>query len=357
MIELPKLTEIEFHYKPIPRKMGDCRTQAFCMLLNHYGIDIIAQEIFGIGSGLNFSIKKIMYENFELLTISGRDFNAEKRCCELLNVQCIEQVCKVEDIQSKAIYQNILPEIAAGNPVLVECDVFYMPYLESKHHNPYHLIIVIGYDLERNMLKVVDSLTGNTHKVHMDILLIAMLDKQYEENKLPVWYKFKLKNNVVSNDFLESNYIHALNQQYKKYQEKNGALSALRDFIEFLRKIEIKSKEGSKSHTNYLNFIIEMNCILVRNQDELNGTCFRSLYKEYIKELDEKFSDDSINFKNLLQVLEKSELAWKKISFETRYIKKDLEKKHEMFFEALELIYEAERQMSELMQSKERMEI
>ncbi|BCJ93198.1 hypothetical protein acsn021_07670 [Anaerocolumna cellulosilytica] len=347
---IPTRVRIDFHYNEMPRELGDCRTQAFCMILNHYGYEITAQEIFGIGSGLDFHIKNINYNGFDLPLISGRNFDAENNCCKILQIPCKEQTLVYNsDISSGNLCfdRDILEILVEGRPVLIQCDVYYMTYLSDikRNHNQYHMIIILGFDLESREFTVLDSVSGQVHTIAMSQLYMSMFEKYYGDEKVGIWYDIKQPENICNQRKQIDKYIESFMNQGNSIIKNDGYLEEIKKYIDFLNRIRECAKQGSVNHDNYLKFILEMNCILIRKQDELNGSCFRHLYEKYLNEVSTHLSLNNELWNDLVMYIQQSEAAFKALSFKVRYYNGTTYEKCEMFIQNLEKIYKAEKEL------------
>lgn len=335
---------IPFNITASERNIGDCRTKAFKQIFDHYGFDYSIQEIFGVGMGVAFSTVECKYGNIPLISIEGRNFKAESEFCKYAGVECKEHFFEKNDnILNEEIPFNleILKYIELGNPVLVQCDVFYMDYLNriSKTHNEYHVITIIGFDKVRKTLSVVDSLLNEVKEISMSELYNAMFSKQYSIEKRAVWYSVS---RVDSKKLTLCSDIHkqAINDLGKRFIAENGDLYELKEFVAFTERILSKAKNNSSNHIQYLDYLVNGVCYIVRQQDELNGSCFRSLYLRYLNDLKENYPD--LDLSDIITFLEGSEEVWRKIAYKLRYSKDDIVVKTQQMIDYLDCIYEYE---------------
>ncbi|WP_024833303.1 BtrH N-terminal domain-containing protein [Ruminiclostridium josui] len=346
---IPTRIDLEFSKIVTPRELGDCRTQAFCLMLNHYGYKITTQDIFGIGNGLSFLIQKVNYNGFDLMALSGRNFEAEMKCCSTIGALCEEKTFEYNpniEMEQIPFHMEIIEKVAEGHPVLLQCDVYYMTYLTNikRNHNEYHMVIVLGYDLDKKELTVLDSVSNDIHKIDMHQMYKAMFEKQYDEEKKPRWYVFeKLTKKEQLVRISSDIYIKSLSEQGKYMNEKDGPLESMKTIHEFLMSIRKRAEMGSLSHEKYLAFTIEMNSIMLRRQDELNGTCFRSLYIKFLKDMFEQKIIEREKWTSLVRILNDLEDKWKIITFKIRYFKGSVIEKSDIFLSALEQIYSLEK--------------
>lgn len=351
--QIPDYILLPFDIKYSERNYGDCRTKAFKQVLDNYSKDYSIQQIFGVGQGLAFAIQQIKFDQIALLGIQGRSFNAEIEFCKTCGVNCKEHYIdkNVSLLQGDIPFEiEILKKVATGKPVLIQCDIYYMSYLdrEKRNHNERHMVTVIGYDLNKRILYVVDSLLNEITIVTMEEMYNAMFEKQYTEDKRGLWYSIEQNNEEIQ----ELDYtIHrqSINQLGQRMLGKDGDLDTLFNYTEFLKRLITKSKEGSLNHIKYLEYIVSGSCYIVRQQDELNGSCFRTLYLQYISEVASIYNNSKVEFEKMIEFLKESEAMWKVISYKLRYSKENIIKKAQIFVEKLLAIYELEKEMAELM--------
>ncbi len=335
------------------RRYGDCRTKAFKQVLENYGLNYSVQQIFGIGQGLSFAIQQIKFHQIALLGVEGRSFDAELEFCKKCGVNCQEHYIEKNDGISKEIIPfeiEILEWLARGNPVLVQCDVYYMSYLNrvKRSHNERHLVTIIGFDLKKKLLYVVDSLLNEITTVAMEELYYAMFEKQYSLDKRGIWYSIE-QQNLHFDDLEYKIHKQSINLLGQRMLSAEGDLNTLSNFIAFIERLTAKGMDGSVNHNKYLEYIVCGNCYIIRQQDELNGSCFRSLYLKYIREVTSCYGNDTEELKRIIEYLEESESVWKTISYRLRYSKDNILSKAHIFIENLKRIYELEKKMAELM--------
>lgn len=335
---------IPFNIIASERKIGDCRTKAFKQIFDYYGFDYSVQEIFGVGRGLSFSTIECKYGNIPLISIEGRDLKAEFEFCKQAGIDCKEHFIEKKDniINEKIPFDmEILKYINNGDPVLVQCDVFYMNYLNriSKTHNEYHIITIIGYDTFNKTLSVVDSLLNEVKEIAMEELYNAMFSKQYSNEKRGIWYSVSRPRNK---EIPLKSEIHkqAINDLGKRFIADDGDLSKIKEFVGFTERILAKAKDNSSNHIQYLDYLVNGICYIVRQQDELNGSCFRTLYLRYLYDLKENYKE--LELEPVISVLEGSEEVWRNIAYKLRYSKDDIIIKTQQMIDYFEAVYEYE---------------
>lgn len=350
MMNIPQKVILDFDNTTTPRELGDCRTQAFCMMLNHLGYKTTAQDVFGIGNGLSFQIENINYKGIDVKAIIGRDYEAEVNFCKNIGISCKEKGfiynSQIED-EPIPFHMEIINELANGNPVLLQCDIYYMTYLNKtkRNHNEYHMVIVLGYDIDSKELIVLDSLSNEIHKIHMIQMYRSMFEKQFTKGELSKYYIFE-DSPTKNQSSIESHvYLKSLKDQYEFMNQSDGPFKSMKTITKFLTSIQKKVEEGSKNFEKYLGFMIDMNAILLRRQDELNGTCFRSLYYKYLEDLFNKKIIMEQQWIELDKLLKKLEEEWRIITFKIRYYKGSILEKSNIFLNTINEIYDLEKEI------------
>lgn len=336
---------IPFNITYSERKYGDCRTKAFKQVFDHYGFEYSVQEIFGIGRGLAFSTIECQYGNIPLVGIEGRDFNAELEFCKQCGIHCQEHyIEKNNNIMNEEVpfEQEILNCVKTGNPVLVQCDVYYMTYLKrmNRTHNEFHMITIIGYDIFNKRLFVVDSLLNEVKEISMIELYNAMFEKQNSNEKRGIWYSINKIDNQGNNLSKYERHEKAIRALGERLLSSNGDLHRLKELIEFMERILVKAKKNSTNHFYYLDYLVRGICYIVRQQDELNGSCFRTLYLQYLYDIIKKYQKEELD--SIVLALEQSEKIWKNISYKLRYSKDGIVERTKSLINYLKQIYDFE---------------
>lgn len=342
--EIPQKASIELKSYKVDRKSGDCRGQTFSILLNHLGYEIDPIDIFSLGNGLDFQMREATFRGIDLVGMQGRDFEAETNCCKLLNIPCEKKYFKLGNDNEKNDFPfdiEILSKVAKGEPALINCDIYYMDYIKDikKNHNRYHMVIMLGYDLEKEMVTVFDIMTNKKHEISMAKLRQAMFKKSISSLEDGLWYDIKENSDVqITND----KRLESIKIQGEKALSNGGCVENLEKFIGFVERINKRAKEGSANHIKYLSLLLQSNCLLIRRQDELNGTFYRSIYEEFLKRLKKQ----SPNIKKAVKLLKESEVLWKKIAFKVRYARGSSVEQCDLFLSILKEIYKIEKEIN-----------
>lgn len=116
------------------------------LLLHHTGIEYSESMCFGLGGGMSFTYVK--EPGSATYMITGRGSYIEANFCDALNVQL--EVTSSDD--AECAWQHLRDCVDAGEPVMVDTDMFELPYmvqrlgLENGVHFGGHKLLVTGYD-------------------------------------------------------------------------------------------------------------------------------------------------------------------------------------------------------------------
>lgn len=334
-INLPDKVELDFQTLYNSEKVGDCRTQLFVRILNYYGIQIKPSTIFGLGSGLAFNNHTINFHGFDVTTVSGRCLDAEKRCCQRMNLEFNEYVSDYtpEKLNAQIPFDPIILEyVSKGNPVVINCDIAALPFAPIEKHNSFHLVAVVGYDITNRMLTLYDSLTYKIEKITMEELCNAMFVESYSPIEKGTCYIIGKKNKPLITDKI---IVESLIYQGKAMIDEKGSLSQIKEFISYIEWCFEHAQSGKKSYINYLSFVLDANALLIRQEDEIDKTFFRSVYHRYLCDAKEKKVCSEKNIEHSIKCITKSEKLWKEISFKVRYMRNDLDKQYKLFHSIL----------------------
>lgn len=67
----------------------------------------------------------------------------------------------------------VVDELDAGRPAMIQADIAHLPYLRVRLSNTRHVIVVVGYDLDRQVAWVVDNDRAEVQEVTLEALAAA----------------------------------------------------------------------------------------------------------------------------------------------------------------------------------------
>jgi hypothetical protein len=129
-----------------------CASSAIRDLAEYHGLGLDEPMCFGIGAGLG-----LWYlENKHLPAsrmIHVRSMDIEAQFFQRIGVPFAWE--QFDDHQKSE--DRLLDHLDQGRPALIQTDIFYLPYYNSRTHFPGHLIAVWGYDAARQLFFVTDT--------------------------------------------------------------------------------------------------------------------------------------------------------------------------------------------------------
>ncbi|RJP44839.1 MAG: DUF4872 domain-containing protein [Desulfobacteraceae bacterium] len=142
-----------------------CASSAIRDLAEYHGLGFDEPMCFGIGAGLG-----LWYlENNNLPAsrmIHVRSIDIEAQFFQRIGVPFAWE--QFDDHQASE--DRLLEHLDQGRPALIQTDIFYLPYYQSKTHFPGHLITVWGYDAARRVFFVTDTERERVQEVPFDNL-------------------------------------------------------------------------------------------------------------------------------------------------------------------------------------------
>lgn len=142
-----------------------CASSAIRDLAEYYGLGFDESMCFGIGAGLG-----LWYlENNHLPAsrmIHVRSMDIEAQFFQRIGVPFAWE--QFDDHQKSE--DRLREHLDKGRPALIQTDIFYLSYYQSKTHFPGHLIAVWGYDAGRRVFFVTDTEREEVQEVPFDDL-------------------------------------------------------------------------------------------------------------------------------------------------------------------------------------------
>ncbi len=129
-----------------------CASTGIRNIVNYHGFKWSEEFCFGIGSGLG-----IWYFSFPDLSPS-RLIHVRSEDIEAKFFSCIGFPFKWEQYEDPADSEAaLIDKLDTGLPVMLQTDIYYLPYYQSKTHFPGHVITAWGYDLNERSFIVSDT--------------------------------------------------------------------------------------------------------------------------------------------------------------------------------------------------------
>ena len=138
---------------PISHHAGrHCASTGLCNLANFHGIEWSEPMCFGLGAGLG-----MWYISFPGISPSRmvhvRSLDIEDRFFTRIGQPFAWEQFKTPEESE----QVLCTKLDLGAPVILQTDIYHLPYYESNTHYPGHVITVWGYDKDRKLFFVTDT--------------------------------------------------------------------------------------------------------------------------------------------------------------------------------------------------------
>lgn len=131
-----------------------CGSTALRNLLHHYyALDLPEAVVFGLGAGLDFFVLP-----GTLPMMSGRSVSLESDACANLGLPYSETM----ETDNARAWEAVRAEVAAGRPVMLTGDIFYLDYRPFKYRFPAHRFVLVGFDDEKQEAYIKDRIRENT---------------------------------------------------------------------------------------------------------------------------------------------------------------------------------------------------
>lgn len=330
---------------------GDCRMRAFSQLTGFYGQRATEAEIWGLGSGPDLRTETIDYEGNTFPVLVTRRDRCETDALEKLGytIKAKNYAPKDAPADKRLPFEpQILELVGQRQPVLLFCNLRRLPYVQHLHvgDNPNHMVMVTGFSLSNKTMTVLDSLTNQKHTLPMAALQEAIDDTLLEEFGTHYWLDIRPTDKVQQTKDRNRLLAESLQTMTENYLSAGGALTRLEEFIRFCLKMYDKAMQGSKTHEKYLQALTAMNCLFLRRLDDIDGTCFRTLYRNYL----EGQTDSLLPVHRLTEKLQDTEEKWRLLTFKLRYDRKTDLTRAKCFIQVLREIRESEQAVAWEMQ-------
>jgi hypothetical protein len=142
-----------------------CASTALCNATYFHGAPLSEAMCFGLGEGLG-----IFYIGLPGLAPSRlahvRSLEFERQFFERIGIP-FQWDQHNDPMDSEKALRAVLD---AGRPALIQTDIYYLPYYQSKTHFAGHLITVWGYDVDRQIFFVTDTEREEVFEVPFDAM-------------------------------------------------------------------------------------------------------------------------------------------------------------------------------------------
>ena len=154
-------------YRNIPGE--HCGSTAMRNLLFHYcGLELSEEEVFGLGSGLDFVLIRNEANDPAAYTF-GRSVTMEIDVAAAFGVEYREQ----PEPDNTRAWDVVRSEVDEGRPTMLSGDAFYLDYRDFRVHFPSHRYVLLGYDDERRHALVADRIVAETQACSYEALALS----------------------------------------------------------------------------------------------------------------------------------------------------------------------------------------
>jgi len=154
-------------YRNVPGE--HCGSTAMRNLLFHYcGLELSEEEVFGLGSGLDFLLIRNDANDPAVYTF-GRSLTMETDVADALGVDYREQP-EPDDARAWDVVRR---EIDEGRPTMLSGDAYYLDYRDFRVHFPSHRYVLLGYDDERRRAIVADRIEPEAQECSYEALALS----------------------------------------------------------------------------------------------------------------------------------------------------------------------------------------
>lgn len=150
------------------RRGTHCGSASMRNLLGFAGLPLSESACFGLGSGAHF----LYIPDFPVtpgVVFHGRSLDMEEALMDALGLPFTE----TSEPDPEKAWEASKAAVASGTPVLVNCDIFDLPYFKTETHFPGHRLVLAGFDDEAGEAILADTEFDNLQAVPVASFLRA----------------------------------------------------------------------------------------------------------------------------------------------------------------------------------------
>ena len=149
-----------------------CGSVAIHDVINYYKLDLSEEMCFGLGAGLGFYYSSESESPSRSIHVRGPWMEAN-----FFNHFGYKlKDWKYED-DEKSAQKKLIENIDRGIPSLIQTDIFYLDYYNSGTHFPGHIVVVCGYDDEKELFYLSDTSFEDLKEVPFKNMIEARTSK------------------------------------------------------------------------------------------------------------------------------------------------------------------------------------
>jgi hypothetical protein len=297
-------------YRNIPGE--HCGSTAMRNLLYFYcGLELSEEEVFGLGSGLDFLLLRNDANDPAVYTF-GRSVTMEIDIAEVLGVDYREQP-EPDDARAWDVVRH---EVDEGRPTMLSGDAFYLDYRDFRVHFPSHRYVLLGYDDERRRALVADRIVPDVQECSYEALALSR-NPPIAISTYNLWGKFHGKSLARS---VPEAIVHALKKSAQRMlgtdtsqidilrmlnrgasTKISSGLAALRDWHGSL--LSWRERSDARGLATYSSNTIE--------KYGTGGANFRVLYAGFLRRAHEIVP--ALVTEPMVELMERSTASWKEL--------------------------------------------
>lgn len=261
--------------------------------------------VFGLDSGLGFHVTQDPKDEKALFFLGGKRTIFDGSICEAVEVKLIQN----RPVDDQKAWEEVKNYIDKDIPVMLQADMYYLDYFKERHaHFGGHMIVLTGYDTERNVAFISERQDDRLGDRRQDRFLTLSLDSlrrarnSNDDFLAPPerkWYVFRFPQTIDVEEGIKRSILK--NAHSYLHTGENG-LKGLKEFPIFFnswihRVFEADLPEEKKAGKVKKQMIYTSSCI---EKIGTGGGLFRKMYGSFLKEVYDKYY-------HLPQILEASE--------------------------------------------------
>ena len=170
------------HWEHIPGV--HCGSVALRDVAHYYESEMTEEACFGLGGGLGFYYTK----SDEISPTRSIHLRGPGMEVNFLNHYGNNLTDWIYEDESEKALTDLISFIDEGIPVLIQTDIFYLDYYSSSTHFPGHIVVVCGYDDEKEVFYLSDTAFEGFKEVPFESL------KNSRNSRIP---PYPLRNNYI----------------------------------------------------------------------------------------------------------------------------------------------------------------
>ena len=251
-----------------------CGSVAIRDVAKYYGFEFSESMCFGLGGGLGFYYS-INDEMSPSRSIHVRGPGMEINFFNLFGLTVSDW--KYEEDNEKA-FDDLKAFIDSDIPVLIQTDIYYLEYYNSSTHFPGHIVVVCGYDDEKEIFYLSDTGFDDLQVVSYTNLIKARSSKAKPYPLTNNWIETDLTNKKIDLEHVVTNSIvknaKIMKEGFKTVRGESG-LNVIKEWASDLP--NWKSVEDWKWCARFSYQVI--------SKRGVDGAGFRWMYRDFLNEV------------------------------------------------------------------------